>query len=443
MNNDLIWFFSDDFQFELKEKARYDANGRFERVLANYHKMFFDELSNLKSAHEIDVLKDSPLNSNNKLYDWADCQYDKIKININVYTKLFEALIYTYKLFLKGKHFHATLHLFDILEEYQIADAIEPKDLGLFYKGRKIEKGDNISSDDFYYHIPFDERYLISNKRFSVSGQPILYLGSSILDVLYELGVRISSYQEIAIASFSYDSINNIHEPIKVYDITNQIMKFFYEKLANLNQIDEAGSIDFNALDYDIDKHFKKFILMNLCTFKIIEENSKFVEEYVLGQLLTEALRINNYDGIKYPSTRFENKNHRLHMFSYSALKENLALFTRYSESEKYDHELLKRFIIQPIKEVTAINTIDEYKQQIEDLIKSIFIKSYSLCDKNPYNEFENSSACIMKIYKCERDSKIDDIDYLCLPFAKLELQSQLEFLNNIKNQLDIFEKTK
>lgn len=445
--NDLIWFLSEDFQFELKEKAQCDACDRFENVLSNYCRLFIDELSSLKSAHDIGVLKEFPSENKHKLYDWADLNYDKIKKNINVYEKLFEAIIYTYKLFLKGKHFHATLHLFDILEEYEIVDALEPKDLGLFYKGRKVDKGVDIKSVNFFYHIPFDERYRVSNQRFSVSGQPILYLDSSILDVLYELRSEINSYPEIAIASFSFDSIidetiNSIQKPIKIYDITNQILKLFYEKMAPLNHYGLDESIDFNNLDFDIDKQFKKFILMHLCTFRI-KEGRKFVEEYVLGQLLTEALRINNYDGIKYPSTQFDIKDLRFYMFSYSAVKENLALFTKYSESEKYDYKLLERFLIQPLHELTGIKTIKEYQQQIKYLLNAIFIKSFKICGNDPFNQFENASSCIAKIYKCECYSKVNDMEYFTLPFAKIELQSQMNFLQNILERLNTFERQK
>jgi len=447
MENDLIWFLSEEFQFQLKQEAQCESGDRFEKVLSKYCELFLKELKNLKSSHDINLLEDFPSEDKNKLYEWADLAYDEIRRNINTYEKLFEALLYTYKLFLKGKHFQATLHLFDILEEYEIADAIDPKELGLFYKGRIFKDEEDISSEKFYYHIPYDKRYLISNQRFSVSGQPILYLGSSILDVLYELRCDVNSCQEVAIASFSFNSISdetnkNNHDSIKIYDISNQIMKFFYGKLASLNYHGYDSTENYKELGFDIDKHFKKFILMQLCTFKI-NENRKFVEEYVLGQLLTEALRINNYDGIQFPSTQFENKKLRFPMFSYSAAKENLAIFTTYSESEKYDYNLIERFSIQPLNELSANKTVEEYKQQISKLSHNITVRSLIACDGDIYNQFENALYSLQKIFISEYGLKVGDEDYYSLPFAKMELKAQVDYLKYIERHLCQFERKK
>lgn len=439
MENDLIWFISDSFQSELKQKAQEESGGRFENALSKYSELFFDELRRLKSSHDIDIL-DNKFKNKADLYECSNLAYDDIKRNINTYKKLFDALLYTYKLFLKGKHFQATLHLFDILEEYKIADSIDPKELGLFYKGRKVEDREDTSLQDFYYHIPYNKRHLISNQRFSVSGQPILYLGSSILDVLYELRLDVDSYQDVAIASFRFNSISDEtnesnHELIKVYDISNQIMKFFFERLALLNYNDIEITELYSMHSSEIDKLFKKFILMQLCTFKS-NNSGAFVEEYVLGQLLTEALRINNYDGVKFPSTQFDDKNIKLPMFKFSAVKENLALFTSYSEDDKYDYKLIKRFLIQPLNVSSMETSIEQYKKQISELFYGLFIRSMICCNEDFSNPFENASSSLEKVFMCEKDCKVDDKDYYCLPFADLELQAQVDYLKYIDERL-------
>lgn len=443
MKNDLIWFLSEEFQFELKEKAKASAGDRFEKVLIEYSKLFLAEFSKLESSHNVNQLKDCKLRDATKLYDWTDSVFAELKKHLNDFENLFESLLYTYKLFLKGKHFQSTLHLFDILEEHSIVDFMEPHELGLFYKGRTPNEDDNIQSPEFYYHIPYDERYRVGNQRFSFSGQPMLYLGSSILDVLCELEKEIDSYKELPIASFAFDSINNDNpNSFKIYDITNQINKLLYEKLANLNHHNYTDSADYiaNEVLSDSVKFFKKFILMQICTFKRTKKDSAFVEEYVIAQLLTEALRINNYHGIKFPSSRFNDIKMNSYMFSYSPAKENLALFTKYSESEKYDKELLDRFIIQPLDENIACESIEFYKERIGELSDTIFIKSYNVCNKEIFNQFENACSSLSKMYTWEFRSKVNNEDYHKLPFFKLELKAQVAYLEYIKDQLDEFE---
>ena len=40
------------------------------------------------------------------------------------------------------------------------------------------------------FHIPFNKRYLIGNQRYSLTGQPMLYIGSSVIDVAKEIDVK-------------------------------------------------------------------------------------------------------------------------------------------------------------------------------------------------------------------------------------------------------------
>lgn len=443
MKNDLIWFLSEEFQFELKKKALENSGVRFEEIIFEYAKLFFAEFSKLESSHNVNQLKDCNLRDTTNLYDWVDSIFAELKKHLNDFENLFESLLYTYKLFLKGKHFQATLHLFDILEEHSIVDFMEPHELGLFYKGRVPREKDNIKSPEFYYHIPYDRRYLVGNQRFSFSGQPMLYLGSSILDVLCELGKEIDSYKELPIASFSFNSINNDNpNSFKIYDITNQINKLLYEKLACLNHhnyTDSANYIANEALSDSV-KFFKKFILMQICTFKRTKKDSAFVEEYVIAQLLTEALRINNYHGVKFPSTKFNELKIDSYIFSYSPAKENLALFTKYSESEKYDKELLDRFIIQPLDENIACESIEFYKNQIAELLHSISLKSMIVYNSYSSNQFEKACSSLSKMYTWEFTSKVNNEGYHNLPFSKLELKAQVAYLEYIQDKLLEFE---
>lgn len=88
--------------------------------------------------------------------------------------------------------------------------------MDLYLKGRATS--DVLTSWDMF-RIPFNKRYLINNQRYSLTGQPLMYIGSSIIDVMEELDVE--KIEELKISAVQ------IPEEIKLYDLRNNI----YEEL--------------------------------------------------------------------------------------------------------------------------------------------------------------------------------------------------------------------
>lgn len=450
--NDLNEFLSDSFQYQLKAKATAGSSGRFENALQNYYDLFFNEFSKIQSAHTFDFFKNITSSTKPQLYDWIDCVNNGLQSDINLYKDLFKDLIYTYQLFIRGKHYQATLHIFDVLEKYDMADVIHSDKLGLYYKGRTISAGDVTTDDDYYYHIPFDKRFLVGNQRFSYSGQPILYIGSSILDVLYELRCDLNDYKKIAIASIGYDPMielsfnlrtNRRFEKLKIYDVTNHIHKLINEVLNNLinigGGIPKCDNEHYSPSLSQLKKDFKKFILTQICTFKRTHNNT-FIEEYVPAQILTEALRINGYNGVKFPSTQFDGKNIVNSSILYpSAVQENLALFSKYSNAEKFDSDLMKYFLVNPLDEVTAKSkSVSDYKTEISKLKTAITLESN---DKGigSNHPLLNASMNLEKIHQRENELEVDGKHYFDWDFARLELYGQLEYMTKIKSNFLYF----
>ncbi|QNN43972.1 hypothetical protein [Pedobacter roseus] len=389
--NDLNTFLSDAFQYRLKEKASDQSSNRFENTLENYYQLFFESFDNLVSAHKVKYFDHLPYHSKDTLYDWIDGAYKGLQTKKDEFQEFFSDLIKSYQLFIDGKHYKATIHIFDVLEKYDIADVISPGELGIFYKGRAKPEGNAKIGEDYFYHIPFDKRFLIGNQRFSFSGQPILYIGSSILDVLYELRHSVDNFNEIAIASFAYDQMieNTINkntqlpfQKLKIYDVSNHIHNLINGVLNNL--IRSGGGIPkFNDPLYspnlkDIIRDFKKFILTQICTFKRTHGQT-FIEEYIPAQILTEALRINGYHGVKFPSTQFDGKDIQTTSILYpSNIQANLALFTSYSCKENYDLDTMKYFFIKPLDfEISDKKSVDEYNTEYLELQNEIMKKGH------------------------------------------------------------------
>lgn len=444
-------FISDDFQYKIKGQAVKASNGRFENTLQNYFNIFFEGFKKIQSSYISKPFKNYTSINVSKLYDWLDTNYDILQSDIDEYRDLFKDIIYTYELFIRGKHYQATLHIFDLLEKYKLSDAIDTKFLGLYYRGRTFSLGDNTNKNSYYSHIPFDKRFLIGNQRFSCSGQPILYLGSSIIDVLYELGGDINNYNSIAFASFRYnpffkESINPLtnkpYGELKIFDITNNLYELIREKSGYILRDDRIiENIDTDhrfGLILSVDqlkKEFKRFILTQICTFKK-NHNYTFIEEYVLAQILTEAIKINKYNGILFPSTQFCNKK-IINNDNYFPLliQENLALFTNYSDSKNYDDELLKYFSIRPLdKKLSFKMSVPEYKERICNL------KGYNI--GNSHSIFRHlSDICVFlgELLYNEEHVIIEGKPYLDWDFAKLELFSQLDYMEFLKKELDSY----
>ena len=109
---------------------------------------------------------------------------------------------------------------------------------------RAREKG--VYGVNDFFHIPFNKRDLVSNNRFSISGQPMLYLGYSILTLEKELNIQIDN---LSIAAFlpKYST----YYPLKINEIGNEI---FSEMVNSLLAIFNAGS----KVEFHYESHIKK-----------------------------------------------------------------------------------------------------------------------------------------------------------------------------------------
>ena len=74
-----------------------------------------------------------------------------------------------------------------ILYNYQLLDCEKNIDKEQIYF--KARNSNEVLTRWDMFHIPFNKRYLIGNQRYSLTGQPMLYIGSSVIDVAKEIDV--------------------------------------------------------------------------------------------------------------------------------------------------------------------------------------------------------------------------------------------------------------
>lgn len=220
----------------------------------------------------------------------------------------------------------------------------------VLYRGRISEK--QLDKADMF-HIPFMQAYKIRNQRFSITGQPLLYLTDNVFGVFNELAIQ------------TRDEYEKLH--IVQYRMNNR-----FEKIADMTINGDFEHIEEHNI---FRQYFCRFILSCACSFPNIRgrDKSYFVEEYVIPQLVTQLLT-KDFRGIRYNTINGcrddENENSKNSYINY-------AFFTKQKSNESVDEGLRKKFIVDgPItaSKLDAYNPSKNYSiSEMAEIICSHF----------------------------------------------------------------------
>lgn len=324
-------FFSNTYQRDLKQKTFH--LDRFEQRLSEYKKLFLTELSSLSCVNECTCnYKFNGLEYTN----WTSKFLDALKAKKDIFENTFDALILTYYTFIKEGSTKAQGILWDFLQDNNIHYGIEEPLLFQHLLFRARPKGSwNKFDPNEYFHIPFNKRYKVGNQRFSSSGQPMLYLGGSILAVTKELSKEI---KDLNIAAYlpNYSGFYNK----RFFDLKNNIFNIL------VKNIHVNVSLGHFPKDKTINEIIKKTALMEIATFQTKDTSYKndFVEEYVIPQMITKILQQKGFSGLVFESTKDYSSLKGEHIFS--DFNYNYCFFTNYSYESNYDEDLKKLFHI-------------------------------------------------------------------------------------------------
>lgn len=153
-----------------------------------------------------------------------------------------------------------------------------------FYRTRKSEERYFKNSDLF--HIPFENRNIVSTARYSIPGFPALYLADSTYACWEEYG-------KYRLRDLNFSRFEN-QKPLKVINI-----QLFNDFLSNIENVDSAEKINL------LQNYIITFPLILACTCKVTNNSGHFKPEYIIPQLLLQFVTANTtIDGIKFPSTK-------------------------------------------------------------------------------------------------------------------------------------------
>ena len=360
----IICFFEDDFQENLRNISQ-QRTAKFEDTISEYKTNFIFEFNHLEKVS--DCVKHKSCNPNT--LKWASDLETSLK-KLTTIESYFESIQSIYLTWINGQVKQSIDKLTEIIDDGDLLRQRDRFDKYFFFRGRHSK---NYLTTDELLHIPFDKRYLISNQRYSITGQPIIYLGLSVLDVFAELKVQNSDFFDINFSTF----ILKPDQTLNVFDFTSE----FESLLTTIDNLSKSGAnlrFDDSQFSYhkDTDRMFYKSILISLCSFKRRKEseNWSFCEEYVLPQLVTEIAREKGFDGILFTSTRINNSiAYSQEAFYVNRHKVNLALFTKYNCTSKFDADLITKFeVSKPIKfQDTHSIDLDEIEKLKGHIIKA------------------------------------------------------------------------
>lgn len=410
--NCLIEFLSDNNQKNLRRLAQ-NQSECYEDTLEIYKKLFISYFLHVKGKC---------INEKCDIGNCNDFKRDILSIEIKNIESFFNNMKQIYIFWIDAK-VEDSLKLFSkTMDDYRLWEFYDDdikKDI--FFKGR-VDR--NILTKWEMFHIPFNKRYLIKNQRYSLTGQPIIYLGKSILDIMEELDIDDKSKEELKISSIK------IKDNIKVYDLRSDMYKILNKR--EFNDLFKTTEVN------DYQQEFFKVILASICSFERRKEHKDytFCEEYVIPQILAQTLKNKEYDGVIYYSTKKfnnveikeklkEDKNSSkvYNISKNNKYKENVALFTNFNKDHVYDEELYKKLEISP--------PINFYK-----------VQNYTICDlENICKKIESTkdkksiyrSQVILEIFKREfNDIMIKKEKYVDINIGKMHIYHLYCILNQI-----------
>lgn len=249
----------------------------------------------------------------------------------------------------------------------------------------------NLTMQDLF-HIPFEKRHLIKNNRFSLSGFPCLYFGSSVYVCWEEMGRP--PIENCFTSKFDLSAHHFIDLSI-LPSRMNENLDYFYKTLIEAE--DDMHEDYVRRFEYILTDYLFLWPLVFCCSIRTHYPNSVFKPEYILPQLLLEWLvsDVDLYDGIIFNST----KNHLLSKKFGEGIEmklKNYVIPARVLKPTGLCEESLRKIkITEPInfeiQTLTSDLPIDI--METDSYSKSVFGKLESILATKEFYKIENASS--------------------------------------------------
>jgi len=258
----------------------------------------------------------------------------------------------------------------------------------VFFRARIAAKTDQFFGKMDLFHVPFSQRYKLRNERFSLTGQPALYLGNSIPDLLEEMGICMNNeplMERVRIASFE------LNESMFIYDL-------------RCNYYDALQKQEKRLFTREL---FFRNLLALICSFQKRRElsDAAFKEEYVIPQMLTQVLKRRGYQGICYYSTKpflgyaYPEKD-TLRTGQELLYRENLVIFTNEDSLKQESHDTTLFNSMEISLPISIRNTRKQTEDDMERVLKTIQNTSLDIKGIDSMPITREKAESIVKFYR-------------------------------------------
>lgn len=200
------------------------------------------------------------------------------------------------------------------------------------------------------FHIPFSKNYLIGTERYSMPGHPCLYLASQAELAWYECGKP----QKFAIAKFSIPQEEENY--FKFIDFSEKLMPLKHSFFCWFHNEKDKLAVQKYLL-----KYLYTYPLRAACSVVVEHHGARFVEEYIIPQLLLQWVRNDeDFDGIRYESCSDSDDVKSLG-------GHNIVLMTKQFDTDGYDVKL-RDCIKVGVPEVFDLSTL-KCDERLVDLL--------------------------------------------------------------------------
>ncbi len=205
---------------------------------------------------------------------------------------------------------------------------------------------DKICPKDLF-HIPFDSRQLTSNERFSIAGQPCLYLSTYLNIAWKECGMPSSFYY----SKYEYNYQKDESDPWRFLVLAKP--QLFRNALCAREGTD---SLDF------ICRYLRTLPIVMACSIICKSQGSPYKPEYVFPQLIMQWVHrhFETIKGVIYYPCAYDTSSRKYNGY-------NIAIPAVDPNEECYSRPLLERFVVsQPLYRSNEFSI--EQKHSIESL---------------------------------------------------------------------------
>lgn len=433
----LYCFFKNEYQDELKRRAF--GKPSFEETLRTYRDIYCDELSDVVPVEECErskrhlglcpdsaeyLHKDGMGNWPSEVVDFINEVTENVKSQINDIREYFNSIINIYES-------QSPDSLTSFIEKnctsfYAESDIYYTKP---WFRARKVGSYDPHDISEMF-HIPFTKLELTGNQRFSMPGQPYLYLAESLSTAAEEIGAKEN---ELNAVLFIPDYSKYYHKG--TYNIGNSFIK---ELNAYVHLTEDGSELIYDNNFFTFSKKNMPKILGDTILFQIMQfptqkglRKENLIPEYILPQMFMRYEANNGMAGVLYESSK------DIKFSDYTRFEElpieNLCIpaVRPKNPSDKYDEGFLNSFFYTTYKAGEPLLDFPIFSEELSECREKnrAQAQTYNMNDYGIYLAKIENHIEIMKKYCGE--------EYFDTVPGKIEVTLLYQFLKQIRPILE------